>query len=67
MVNEISGNMPPGNLAGLKRALRQDQQAKDLIQEAQKNLKEFNEQAGLQAPSETDGPVRRGQVIDIIA
>ncbi|MEQ9558165.1 MAG: hypothetical protein RIG67_20535 [Rhodospirillales bacterium] len=55
------------NLLGLKRTLKQDQLAADLAQEAQNNLKEFNVQNGAVPELDPNAPVRRGQIIDVIA
>jgi hypothetical protein len=55
------------NLMGLKRTLKQDQLAADLMQEAQNNLREFNADAGDVSNIDPNAPVRRGQIIDVIA
>lgn len=67
MVDQIGATPATGNLAALKRALKQDQTAKDLVLEAQNNLREFNESAGVEREIDPNAPVRRGQLIDVIA
>ncbi|MAN80149.1 MAG: hypothetical protein CMM77_01940 [Rhodospirillaceae bacterium] len=55
------------NLLGLKRTLKQEQLAADLMQEAQNNLKDVNAEVGGVSEINPDGPVKRGQIIDVIA
>lgn len=70
MVEKVGALGAVANLLGLKRSLKQDQLAADLVQDAQKNLQEYN--SGNHVPGEIpeidpDAPVRRGQIVDIIA
>lgn len=70
MVEQVGALGAVANLLGLKRSLKQDQLAADLVQDAQKNLQEYN--TGNLAPGDMpeidpDAPVRRGQIVDIIA
>ena len=70
MVEQVGALGAVANLLGLKRSLKQDQLAADLVQDAQKNLQEYN--AGNAVPGDIpeidpDAPVRRGQIVDIIA
>lgn len=67
MVGQVGPLGAVANVLGLKRSLKQDQLAADLLQEAQNNLKEFNAEHGTVSEIDPNAPVRRGQIIDIIA
>ncbi|PIW26904.1 MAG: hypothetical protein COW30_12640 [Rhodospirillales bacterium CG15_BIG_FIL_POST_REV_8_21_14_020_66_15] len=67
MVGQVGPLGAVANLLGLKRTLKQDQLAADLAQEAQKNLKEYTVEHGEIPELDPNTPVRRGQIVDIIA
>lgn len=67
MVGSVGPLGAVANVLGLKRSLKQDQLAADLLQDAQNNLKEFNAQNGDVPELDPNAPVRRGQIIDVIA
>tara|TARA_R110000796_G_scaffold33160_3_gene86307 strand:+ start:681 stop:884 length:204 start_codon:yes stop_codon:yes gene_type:complete len=67
MVGSVGPLGAVANVLGLKRSLKQDQLAADLLQDAQNNLKEFNAQNGTVPELDPNTPVRRGQIIDVIA
>ena len=67
MADPISPLGTVASMLGLKRSLKQEQLAADLVQEAQNNLREFNDRNGTVTEFDPNTPVRRGQIIDIIA
>lgn len=67
MVGPVGPLGAVANLLGLKRSLKQEQLAADLMQDAQNNLKEVNAEVGSASEITPDGPVKRGQIIDVIA
>ncbi|HCS70612.1 MAG TPA: hypothetical protein DIW51_11685 [Rhodospirillaceae bacterium] len=67
MVGSVGPLGAVANVLGLKRSLKQDQLAADLLQDAQNNLKEFNAQNSGVPELDPNAPVRRGQIIDVIA
>lgn len=67
MVGPVGPLGAVANLLGLKRTLKQEQLAADLMQDAQNNLKEVNAEIGDVSEINPDGPVKRGQIIDVIA
>lgn len=67
MVGSVGPLGAVANVLGLKRSLKQDQLAADLLQDAQNNLKEFNAQNGAIPELDPNTPVRRGQIVDVIA
>jgi len=67
MVGQVGPLGAAANLLGLKRSLKQEQLAADLVQDAQKNLRELNARNGEVPELDPNAPVRRGQIIDVIA
>ncbi|MCF3628434.1 hypothetical protein RJ527_10175 [Thalassospiraceae bacterium LMO-SO8] len=67
MVESVGPLGAAANVLGLKRSLKQEQLAADLLQDAQNNLKEFNAQNGAVPELDPNAPARRGQIIDVIA